>query len=46
MPVAPSDLEAPQYTFPAKGFASIPLEIIDFKTIAIASSNKICVSLE
>lgn len=45
MLVAPSDLEAPQYTFPAKGFAPIPLEKINFKTIVVASSDDIWVSL-
>ncbi len=37
--VAPSDVEAPQYNFPAKGFDPIPLEIINFKTIIITKSN-------
>lgn len=45
MLVAPSDLEAPQYTFPARGFAPIPLEKINFKTIVVASSDDIWVSL-
>lgn len=44
--VAPSDLEAPQYTFPAKGFAPMPLDIINFKTIVVASSDDIWVSLD
>lgn len=44
--VAPSDLEAPQYTFPAVGFAPIPLNKINFKTIVVASANDIWVSLE
>jgi len=44
--VAPSDLEAPQYTFPAVGFTPIPLEKLNFKTIVVASSNDIWVSLE
>jgi uncharacterized protein len=44
--VAPSDLEAPQYTFPATGFAPIPLDKINFKTIVVASANDIWVSLE
>lgn len=44
--VAPSDLEAPQYNFPAKGFAPIPLNKIDFTTIVVASADDIWVSLE
>lgn len=44
--VAPSDLEAPQYTFPATGFAPIPLTKINFRTIVVASENDIWVSLE
>ncbi len=46
MLVAPSDLEAPQYTFPARGFAPIPLGKINFRTIVVASSNDPWVSLE
>ncbi len=46
MLVAPSDLEAPHYTFPAKGFVPIPLSKIHFKTIVVASSNDPWVSLE
>ncbi len=44
--VAPSDLEAPAYTFPAKGFEPIPLEKLNFKTIVVASSNDPWVSIE
>ncbi len=44
--VAPSDLEAPQYTFPATGFAPIPVEKIHFKTIVVASADDPWVSLE
>ena|SRR6218665_2316153 len=44
--VAPSDLEAPQYSFPAVGFAPIPLVKINFNTILVASSDDIWVSLE
>lgn len=44
--VAPSDLEAPQYTFPATGFAPIPLGKIPFKTIVVASADDIWVSLD
>jgi predicted alpha/beta hydrolase family esterase len=44
--VAPSDLEAPQYTFPAMGFVPIPLRTINFKTIVVASADDPWVSLE
>ena len=44
--VAPSDIENPQYTFPAKGFDPIPLEIISFKTIVVASEDDPWVSFE
>lgn len=44
--VAPSDLEAAHYTFPAKGFAPIPLEKINFKTIVVASTDDVWVSLD
>lgn len=44
--VAPSDAEASVYTFPAKGFSPIPLEKINFKSIVVASSNDIWVSIE
>ena len=44
--VAPSDVEAQQYTFPAKGFSPIPIEKINFKTIVVASENDQWVSLE
>jgi len=44
--VAPSDSEASQYTFPAKGFAPIPLDTLSFKTIVVASSNDVWVTLE
>ena len=46
MLVAPSDLEAPNYTFPTKGFAPIPLDQMKFKSIVVASSNDIWVSLD
>ena len=46
MLVAPSDLEAPQYTFPATGFAPIPLDQINFPTIIVASADDVWVSLE
>lgn len=44
--VAPSDLESPIYTFPAKGFDPIPLDKINFKTIVVASADDPWVSLE
>ena len=44
--VAPSDLEAPQYTFPATDFAPIPLEKINFPTIVVTSADDVWVSLE
>ena len=44
--VAPSDLEAPQYTFPAVGFTPIPLEQLYFKSIVVVSANDPWVSLE
>ncbi len=44
--VAPSDFEAPQYAFPATGFAPIPPAKINFKTIVVASSDDQWVSLE
>lgn len=37
--VAPSDIENPVYTFPATGFAPIPLDKINFKTIVVASTD-------
>jgi predicted alpha/beta hydrolase family esterase len=43
--VAPSDLEAPQYTFPAKGFTPIPTAKINFPTIVVASADDPWVSL-
>jgi predicted alpha/beta hydrolase family esterase len=46
MLVAPSDLEAPNYTFPIKGFSPIPLDKLNFNSIVVASSNDIWVSLE
>jgi uncharacterized protein len=44
--VAPSDLEAPVYDFPATGFAPIPVSKIGFKTIVVASADDPWVSLE
>jgi len=44
--VAPSDIENPVYTFPAKGFSPIPLEKINFRTIVVASSDDPWVSID
>ena len=44
--VAPSDVEAPQYTFPTKGFSPMPKQKIGFKTIVVASENDVWVSIE
>ena len=43
--VAPSDLEAPRYTFPTVGFDHVPLDKINFKTIVVASTNDEWVTL-
>jgi predicted alpha/beta hydrolase family esterase len=44
--VAPSDLEAPVYTFPATGFTPIPLHQLPFKSIVVASTNDPWVSIK
>jgi uncharacterized protein len=44
--VAPSDIENPVYTFPATGFAPIPVDKINFKTIVVASTDDVWVSVE
>jgi predicted alpha/beta hydrolase family esterase len=44
--VAPSDIETPQYTFPSIGFSPIPLDQINFKTIVVASTNDVWVTIE
>jgi predicted alpha/beta hydrolase family esterase len=44
--VAPSDIEAQNYTFPAKGFAPVPINKINFKTIVVASTNDIWVTAD
>ncbi|MEO5890851.1 MAG: alpha/beta hydrolase [Ferruginibacter sp.] len=46
MLVAPSDMEAPGYNFPATGFAPMPADPISFKTIVIASTDDPWVSIE
>jgi uncharacterized protein len=44
--VAPSDIENPVYTFPASGFAPIPLDFINFPTIVVASMDDPWVTME
>jgi len=44
--VAPSDIENPVYTFPAKGFDPISKDRLPFKTIVVASENDPWVSIE
>ena len=44
--VAPSDCEAPNYTFDTIGFAPIPLEKLPFKSLVVASVNDEYVSIE
>jgi predicted alpha/beta hydrolase family esterase len=44
--VAPSDIELPRYTFPAKGFTPIPTSKINFRTIVVASTDDEWVSIE
>ncbi len=44
--MAPSDIESPVYAFDATGFAPIPLGPINFKTIVVASTNDVWVTLE
>ena len=44
--VAPSDIENPVYTFPATGFSPIPLDKINFKTIVVASTDDVWVTIE
>jgi hypothetical protein len=46
MLVAPSDIETPAYTFPATGFAPIPLVRFNFRTIVVASADDPWVSIE
>jgi uncharacterized protein len=44
--VAPSDLEAPAYDFPAVGFDPIPRNKLNFKTIVVASEDDPWVSFD
>jgi uncharacterized protein len=44
--VAPSDIEQPVYTFPATGFAPIPLLKLPFPSIVVASEDDPWVSIE
>ncbi len=39
MLVSPSDTEALNYTFPAKGFSPMPVDMLPFKSIVVASNN-------
>jgi predicted alpha/beta hydrolase family esterase len=43
--VAPSDCEAPTYTFDTKGFAPIPRERLPFQSLVVASTDDEYVSL-
>ena len=44
--VAPSDCEAATYTFDTKGFVPIPLIILPFRSLVVASTNDEYVSVE
>ncbi len=44
--VAPSDPEADVYTFPAKGFIPVPLNVLPFDSIVVASANDVWVTIE
>lgn len=44
--VAPSDVEAKHYDFPATGFSPMPDQKINFPTIVVASSNDPWVTLD
>ncbi len=44
--VAPSDVEAPPYTFPSTGCKPIPLEALPFPSVVVASTDDPWVSLE
>ncbi|NII84452.1 MULTISPECIES: RBBP9/YdeN family alpha/beta hydrolase [unclassified Pedobacter] len=44
--VAPSDLEAPRYTFATVGFDHVPLDKLNFKTIVVASTDDEWVTIE
>ena len=46
MLVAPSDIENPVYTFPATGFAPIPVKKINFNTMMIASEDDPWISMD
>lgn len=46
MLVAPSDLEAAGYTFPATGFNPIPLDQLAFPSVVVASEDDPWVSME
>jgi predicted alpha/beta hydrolase family esterase len=44
--VAPSDVEAANYNFPAKGFDPMPLAPLPFSSIVVASTNDPWVSMD
>ncbi|MEO7990214.1 MAG: alpha/beta fold hydrolase [Chryseolinea sp.] len=44
--VAPSDIEAPMYSFTTPGFLPVPNDKINFRTIVVASTNDQWVSIE
>jgi uncharacterized protein len=44
--VAPSDPEAQGYTFPAIGFAPVPLNKLHFKSVVVASEDDVWVTFE
>jgi uncharacterized protein len=44
--VAPSDVDMPGYNFSTTGFSPIPADVINFKTIVVASTNDEWVTLE
>ena len=46
MLVAPSDPEAPIYTFPSSGFNTVPLNQINFPTIVVTSADDVWVTTE
>ena len=46
MLVAPSDTEAPKYTFASTGFSPVLMDKIPFKTVLVTSANDPWVSLE
>lgn len=43
--VAPSDIEAPDYPPGTRGFAPVPLQVLPFKTVVVASTDDPKISL-